>query len=103
MTKQHKFYRQGDVGIQEINTLPKGLQENKDNIIVHSDSTLHDHSLKTGKVYVNKDGELFLDAPQDTQIVHTEDHKPIDLPKGKYKIIRQREYVMENMTKLVID
>lgn len=97
------IFRQGDVMIESINKIPKAVKPKGNNILVHSDSTMHDHTLKTGKVYVDKIGDLFLDAPTDTQIVHTEDHKPINLPKGKYKIIRQKEYVMENMVKVVVD
>lgn len=95
--------RQGDVYAEAIAALPKGLKKKKDNVIVHSDSTLHDHTLKSGNVFVNKKGDLFLEAPRKTQIVHTEDHDPVDLPKGVYKIIRQRQYVMKDMTSVVVD
>lgn len=100
MTKQ---IRQGDIFIERIEALPKRLKLKKDNVLVHSDSTMHDHTLKSGKVYLDKNGNMFLEVPRATQIVHTMDHKPINISKGVYKLIRQREYVMENMTALVID
>ena len=95
--------RQGDIWIEEVKALPKGLKKKKDNVLVHSDSTQHDHTLKTGVVYVNKAGDLFLDVPRKTQVVHTFDHNPIDIPKGKYKLIRQKEYLSKDMVRLVID
>ena len=95
--------RQGDVFVEAIKSLPKGLKKKKDNVLVHSDSTMHDHTLKGGTVYVDKTGDLFLDVPKATQIVHTEDHLPVDLPKGVYKVVRQKEYLMENMTRVVVD
>lgn len=98
-----KFYRQGDVGIIEIDKLPKGLKKKGDNVLVHSDSTMHDHTLVKGTVYVDKEGKLFADVPSDTQIVHTEDHDPVDLPKGFYEIRRQVEYGSGDMVKVVVD
>lgn len=95
--------RQGDVWIESIESLPKGLKKKADNIIVYSDVTGHSHTLKSGNVYSDKKGNLYLEALKKTQVVHTEDHDPIDLPKGVYKIIHQVEYVMENMTKVVVD
>ena len=98
-----KIYRQGDILIEEIKSLPKNLKLKKDNILVHSDSTKHDHTLKSGKVYQDKKGNLFLDVSKKTQIIHTMDHKPINLPKGKYQLVRQVEYLMKDMVKVVID
>ena len=45
---------------------------------------------------------MFLDIPQLGFVVH-EEHNPIRLAKGHYAVTRQREYVMGDMTKLVID
>ncbi len=36
------------------------------------------------------------------RVVH-EEHNTIDLPVGKYAVIRQREYVSSDMTKIVRD
>lgn len=98
-----KMYRQGDVLALEINKLPKGLKKKGDNVLVHSDSTLHDHTLVNGTVYVDKEGKLFADVPVDTQIVHTADHDPIDVPKGVYEIRRQVQHSMGDMTEVVRD
>ena len=99
------FYsaRQGDLLFQEISSLPKELKKKKDNILVHSDSTMHDHTLKQGTIYLDKNGQIYLDLPKDTQVVHTMDHKPLNLPKGKYQMIRQVEYLMQDMVRIVTD
>ena len=95
--------RQGDVMAIKIEKLPRGLKKSKDNILVHSDATLHDHTLVKGTVYVDKNDKMYADVPVETQIVHTADHDPVDLPKGVYEIRRQVEFLMENMTKVVVD
>lgn len=86
-----------------IDKLPKGLKKKSNNVLVHSDSTMHDHTLKNGTVYVDKDGKMYADVPRKTQIVHTEDHLPVDLPKGLYEIRRQVEHSMGDMVKVVVD
>lgn len=97
------MYRQGDVMAIGIKSLPKGLKKKKDNILVHSDSTMHDHTLVKGIVYTDSQGKLYADVPVKTQIVHTADHSPVDLPKGKYEIRRQVQYDKDDMVKVVID
>lgn len=98
-----KMYRQGDVLAIEIKALPKNLRKKMDNILVHSDSTQHDHTLVKGMVYTDKEGKLFADVPEDTQIVHTIDHGPVDIPKGKYEIRRQVQHTKDDMVEVVTD
>lgn len=95
--------RQGDVMAISIAKLPKGLKKKKDNVLVHSDSTMHDHTLVKGTVYTAKDGKMYADVPSKTQIVHTMDHDPVDLPKGLYEIRRQVQHTMGDMTQVVVD
>lgn len=102
MSKQFQA-RQGDVMAIKVEKLPKGLKKKKDNVLVHSDSTMHDHTLVKGTVYVDEKGKLYADVPRKTQIVHTMDHDPIDIPKGFYEIRRQVQYDKEDMVKIVID
>lgn len=97
------MYRQGDVLAIEIDKLPKGLKKKTNNVLVHSDSTLHDHTLVKGTIYTGKDGKMYADVPGDTQIVHTMDHDPVDVPKGFYEIRRQRQHLMGDMTQVVVD
>lgn len=98
-----KHYRQGDVMAIQIKALPKGLKKKKDNVLVHSDSTMHDHTLVKGTVYTDKNGKMYADVPRKTQIVHTEDHGPIDIPKGIYEIRRQTEHLIGDMVQVVVD
>src|SRR5688572_12537657 len=98
-----RMYRQGDVLAIELKTLPKALKKKKDNVLVHSDSTQHDHTLVKGTVYTDKNGKMYADVPRKTQIVHTMDHDPVDLPKGLYEIRRQVQHAMGDMVQVVVD
>ena len=95
--------RQGDLAILKIETLPKGLKKKGNQVLVHSDSTMHDHTLVKGTVFVDNEGKLYASVPVKTQIVHTMDHNPVDLPKGKYEIRRQVQHTMGDMTAIVRD
>lgn len=101
--KNNYKVRQGDVLAIKIDSLPKGLKKKKDNVLVHSDSTMHDHTLVKGTVYTDKKGKMYADVPQKTQIVHTEDHNPVDLKKGVYEIRRQVQHTMGDMVEVVVD
>lgn len=102
-TKNNYMVRQGDVLAIKIAKLPKGLKKKGNNVLVHSDSTMHDHTLVKGTVFVDKSGVLFADVPADTQIIHTADHDPVDVEKGFYEIRRQVQHTMGDMTQVVVD
>ncbi len=100
-------YRQGDVFIQSVDKLPKTLKVKKDNVIAKGDSSNLNHTLVSGKVLVDRKGNMFLEVPRKTQVVHEHGkghgHKVINLSKGFYKVIRQRETTMGDMTRIVQD
>lgn len=100
--KQSKQYRQGDIYIEEVSSLPKGLKKRKNLVILYGEATNHSHRLLEGSVFDGKNGAIYLELLKNTQIVHDE-HGPIDLPKGVYKVSRQREYVMKDMVRVVVD
>lgn len=86
----------------KIEKLPTRLKKKGNNVLVHSDSTMHDHTLVKGTVFVDKEGKMYADVPRKTQIVHTMDHDPVDVPKGFYEIRRQTQHVMGDMVQVVV-
>ena len=95
------IFRQGDVLIQEVSEIPKGLKRIKDGIVLRGEVTGHAHRLQGGELF-GKDGSMFMNIPSPALLVH-EEHKTIKLPVGKYAVIRQREYLSKDMTKVVVD
>lgn len=83
------MWRQGDLLIEEVGKIEGKLQ--KDNVIALGEMTGHSHKLEKGKVYKGKKGEKFLNLPKKSKIVHQE-HKALNLKKGKYKVTRQKQY-----------
>jgi hypothetical protein len=96
------MYRQGDLLITKIDSLPTGLKEIPSGIVLRGEVTGHAHRLVDGDVFSDKNGLLYLAVANIGQLVH-EEHKPIKLSKGLYKIVRQREYTNKDAVRLVVD
>jgi hypothetical protein len=97
-----KQYRQGDVFIQEIETLPKDVkkQNSKGKIILAlGEATGHHHSIEVTEAtesFVDAAGLLFLNLKEDTVLTHQE-HAPIEINRGTYKVTIQKEYTPQEI------
>lgn len=92
-------FRQGDVFVEKIDLLPGNLekQENKDKIILAwGEATGHHHAITcdNSESFVDCDGNLFLLLSEEKILTHQE-HAPITLPPGNYKVKIQKEYEPE--------
>lgn len=97
-----KTFRQGDILLQEVLEIPKGFKKSKDTVLLYGESTGHKHSLQGGDVYRDMNNAMFLNIKDKALLVH-EEHKPLVLSAGKYAVIRQREYMSADMTRVVVD
>lgn len=94
-----KLYRQGDVLIREVQSIPAGKKRATGHIL-EGEVTGHIHridDLTAAEVLECGEG-LFLSVTAEggVSIVH-EEHSPILLPPGNYEITRQREYSPEEI------
>jgi len=94
--------RQGDILITAIDQLPKGLKQVISGVILEGESTGHKHRIVGGELFKDNSGEMFLNVSSKAQIVH-EEHNTLTLKKGSYAVIRQKEYLMKDMVRTVID
>ena len=110
--KQTTHWRQGDVLIEMIDTIPATATKQKQSkaiILAHGEVTGHHHTLelekpvdwwKQGDISTANEkprtlaGELYVTLPWGGVVTHQE-HAKIELPKGTYRITRQREYSPE--------
>ncbi len=90
------MYRQGDLLFIETDRIgdDSTLLNTKD--ILGSSVTGHIHRITEGKVYdhtptLDDNANFYVWIPKEGAAVVHEEHGPIDLPAGKYKVIRQRE------------
>ena len=106
MTKQKRIYRQGDVLFERIARLPQGERKKRENATVaYGEVTGHSHALavedrESAEVLEIGDGvyvhvsEAGVRIAGGATFVH-EEHGPITLPRGSYRVTIQREYSPE--------
>jgi len=92
-----QHFRQGDVLIASIAELPRDARpvsrEEGRIILAHGEVTGHAHAIVEPDVELyEKDGDYFIRVSR-TAVVRHEEHNPISLDRGDYRVIRQREYV----------
>lgn len=93
-------FRQGDVLLIKVGSIPKSAKRMPAKkgrmILAEGEATGHSHSVDASKgaLYIDKTGEVFLLAKDGCTLVHQE-HAPIDLDAGAYRVCRQREYTPE--------
>jgi len=101
-----RMFRQGDVMLMQVSALPRGAKNVTPNdriVLALGEVTGHAHAVyepltlekPEGKARIWDAGaERFLQVLEATQLKH-EEHSPIDLPPGTYKVVQQREYTPE--------
>ncbi len=97
------MYRQGDVLIQQIDSIPESIKV-KQNIVAIGESMDHAHVITGDADVLEFNNELYIDARHETELKHlmisngivssnwTKEHHSIPLPAGKYKVTLQRQY-----------
>lgn len=100
-TKMKKIlFRQGDVLIEAIPSLPANLKkidrENGRVILAHGEVTGHHHSLINEHVDLfetaDEAGVTYLEVRDAVAALTHQEHATINLPPGNYRVLRQREY-----------
>lgn len=82
--------RHGDLIIKRTSEIPEATLR-KTRVVLFGEATGHSHKLTSGQVLDGKDGLIYLNLSKDSSIVH-EEHNTIKLSKGKYVVLRTREY-----------
>lgn len=92
-----KQYRHGDVLIEEACALPEQREKLPHTILAHGEVTGHCHRIKESSdadLYATPGG-FYLHVRGPTVSVIHEEHSPIFLTTGFYRVWRQREYSPE--------
>lgn len=92
-------YRHGDVLIEPIGQIPKRKKKLQHSTLAFGEITGHSHRIKETDAVVlfESSGILFIDVVNEFATVIHEEHDPIKLPKGFYRVWRQREYTPEEI------
>ena len=93
------LFRHGDVLIQKVPTIPKDAKRLRHRTLAHGELTGHSHEIreKSAAVLWESGENLFLEVEAKLATVVHQEHAPIELPKGYYRVWRQREYTPERI------
>lgn len=86
---------QGDVFCSKVEKVPSNAKKENNLILAEGEATGHFHKVTTGvaTLYTIPDSvDKFLEVISDIATITHEEHKPITLPKGTYKIGIVKEY-----------
>ena len=92
-------FRHGDVIIEKVKSLPTEKRKSTHLILAHGEITGHSHQIKerNSAVLYETPTDLFLHVIADEATVVHEEHAPITLKEGCYRVWRQREYSPEEI------
>ena len=97
------MWRHGDVMIAAVDKVPDGAQAKPTSVLAWGEITGHSHRIedsKTAELY-ERNGQLFIRVIAESARVVHEEHKPITLPRGDYKVWYQREYTPQAIRRIV--
>lgn len=88
-----RLFRHGDVLLQTTSAVPSDAQPLPGHILVRGELSGHAHRLEqpSAGVLFRTPEAMWLQVHTPTRIVH-EEHAPISLAPGVYKVWQQREY-----------
>jgi len=93
-------YRQGDVLVERIASLPKKLKkiprESRKVVLAHGEVTFHAHAIADEHVDLfetaDEAGVTYLEVRGAVAALTHQEHGTIELPPGNFRVTRQREY-----------
>lgn len=88
------MWRQGDVLIQAVDDVPDDAALRPDLVLAEGELTGHMHRVDdlTAALLFEKGDDLFLKVTAATATVVHDEHGPVTIKQGVYRVWRQREY-----------
>ena len=97
------MWRQGDVFIAPVAAVPRGAKPRPGGMLVEGELTGHSHRLadpRTAQVFQAGD-DLFLRVEAHRATIVHQEHGPIALRRGTYRVWGQREYTPQAIRRVL--
>lgn len=88
------MWRQGDIFMAAVSDIPAQAEKRVDGILAEGEITGHAHRIadfRRAELYEH-DGQLYLRVVGDQAAITHDEHHEIVLPRGSYRVWRQREF-----------
>ena len=97
------MWRHGDVLIAAVEALPPGARKRPSSVLMQGELTGHAHRIEEpGSAELwEVGGQVFVRVTAERARVIHEEHRPIMLPRGTYRIWQQREYTPEAIRRVM--
>ena len=101
--RKQPIWRHGDVFIQSCKQMPADAQELPHRVLAKGERTGHAHRIqeRDGNQLFRHREEMYLRVHTGVATVTHEEHKPISLKPGTYRVWIQREYTPEAIRRVV--
>jgi hypothetical protein len=93
------LWRHGDVLIAQTTEFPASATRSMSPILVRGEVTGHSHRIEDpalAEVWIDRGRDMYLKVLATTRVIH-EEHLPITLPPGTYRVWQQREYTPQKI------
>ena len=92
--KPAHLVRHGDVLVSAVESLPTGAEKQRHLVLAEGEMTGHSHRVaESGAAELYRVGsEMYLHVVASVATLVHQEHGPIELPKGVYRVWQQREY-----------
>lgn len=92
--KRNVLYRHGDVIVATAPSVPSGAEKQTHLVLAEGEMTGHSHRIaEPGAAELYQNGsDLYLQVTASAATLIHQEHGPISLPTGIYRVWRQREY-----------
>lgn len=97
------MWRHGDVLVATVDSIPENARLLHHTTLAHGELTGHSHRVKesgAAELY-SLAGQLFLKVLADRATLVHEEHAPIALSSGTYRVWMQREYSPEAIRRII--
>jgi hypothetical protein len=96
------MWRHGDVLVAAIDEIPADAKQLEHVILARGEMTGHAHRIADSKTAIlyETNGLLFVKVIADKATLVHEEHKPIELPRGTYRVWQQREYTPQEIRRV---
>jgi hypothetical protein len=88
------MYRHGDILVSPVEAIPSDAKRRPHLVLAEGELTGHSHRIAEpdAAVLYERGREVFLEVIQDRATLVHQEHGPIELGRGAYRVWRQREY-----------
>ncbi len=99
-----EMYRQGDVLLRRIEKVAGKPTDSGEKVLALGETTGHKHILRGNGVqfFASASGQVQVQVTDTAELVH-EEHARIEIPKGSYEVVLQREFDLLDGVRQVAD